>query len=223
MATLARKGMMFVLSSPSGGGKTTLARLLLQNDADISLSVSCTTRPPRAGEEHGKDYFFLDAESFAKKRASDYFYETAQVFGNWYGTPKGAVQEKLASGQDVLFDVDWQGTRSLAAKARESVVSVFILPPNLAELRRRLTVRAQDAADVIDLRMRRAEEEIAHWSDYDYVLINDSIDLCLQNILYIVKAERVKRQDSSAVERFVNGLLGEDRQNSVARRSIGPK
>jgi len=211
MTTLARHGMMFVLSSPSGGGKTTLARLLLQNDPDISLSVSCTTRAPRLGEEEGKDYYFIDEKSFAEKREADYFYEYASVFGNWYGTPKTAVREKLAAGKDVLFDVDWQGTRELAAKAREHVVSLFILPPDLAELRRRLTARAQDAKEVIDARMCRAEGEIAHWKDYDYVLVNDSIDLCLQNILYILKAERLKRYDKDKVGTFVNGLLNGNR------------
>ena len=208
---LPRHGMMFVLSSPSGGGKTTLSRLLLQNDPDVSLSVSCTTRAPRPGEAEGKDYYFLSEESFAQKRDADYFYEYANVFGNWYGTPKSAVRDQLSAGRDVLFDIDWQGTRELSAKAREHIVSVFILPPNLEELRRRLTARGQDSEEVVQSRMARAEGEIEHWKDYDYVLINDSIDLCLQNILYILKAERLKRSDPDGVGRFVNGLLNRNR------------
>lgn len=205
----ARKGMMFVLSSPSGGGKTTLSRLLLQNDADITLSVSCTTRIPRSGEQHGKDYFFLDKEDFEERIKRNVFYEHAEVFGNYYGTPRDYVAECNDAGKDVLFDIDWQGTRRLTKNARDDIVSIFILPPSLGELRRRLTARGQDDETIIDARMQRAKEEISHWSEYDYVVVNDSIDATLQKVLYILRAERLKRKRQYAVAELAASLMKE--------------
>lgn len=201
---------MFILSSPSGAGKTTLSHLLRQNDPNITMSISYTTRPKRPDEENGVDYFFVSESDFEKKVDEKYFYEYAEVFGNYYGTPRKRVEEELASGKDVLFDIDWQGTRRLTSKARDDIVSVFILPPSMAELARRLKSRAQDSNTVITNRMERAHDEISHWDEYDYVVINDSIDYSLQNILYILKAERLKRRRQNALTDFVGDLLQQD-------------
>ena len=198
---------MFILSSPSGAGKTTLSHLLRQNDPNITMSISYTTRPKRQNEEEGADYFFVSESDFEKKADEKYFYEYAEVFGNYYGTPRKRVEEELASGRDVLFDIDWQGTRRLTSKARDDIVSVFILPPSMAELARRLKSRAQDTNAVIQQRMDRAHDEISHWDEYDYVVINDSIDYSLQNILYILKAERLKRRRQNSLMGFVGDLL----------------
>ena len=206
-ANMKRRGIMFILSSPSGAGKTTLSRLLLQNDPNITMSISYTTRPPRPGEVDGVDYFFVSEKEFEKKADEKYFYEFAEVFGNFYGTPRKRVEEELVAGRDVLFDIDWQGTRRLTAKARDDIVSIFILPPAMDELARRLKARAQDSHDVIEKRMERASDEISHWDEYDYVVINDSIDYSLQNILYILKAERLKRRRQNSLMEFVGDLL----------------
>lgn len=202
-----RRGFMFVLSSPSGAGKTTLSRLLMQNDANLVMSISSTTRKTRKGEEHGKDYYFIEEPEFEKKIDDKFFYEYAEVFGNYYGTPRAKVEDSIAAGQDVLFDIDWQGTRRLTSKARDDIVSVFILPPSMDELERRLVSRGQDAADVIKRRMDRASDEISHWNEYDYVIVNDNIDSSLQNILYILKSERLKRTRQHSLPEFVNDLL----------------
>lgn len=207
---MKRRGMMFILSSPSGAGKTTLSHLLLQNDANITMSISYTTRQKRPNEENGVDYFFVTEKEFEQKADEKYFYEYAEVFGNYYGTPRKRVEEELAAGRDVLFDIDWQGTRRLTAKARDDIVSVFILPPSKAELLRRLKSRGQDSVDVITKRMSRANDEISHWDEYDYVVINDSIDYSLQNILYILKAERLKRRRQNALMDFVGDLLKQE-------------
>lgn len=204
---LTRRGFMFVLSSPSGAGKTTLSHLLMQNDCNLVMSTSYTTRPPRAKEENGKDYHFISEAEFEKKIDEKYFYEYAEVFGNYYGTPRKFVTESLESGRDVLFDIDWQGTRRLTSKARDDIVSLFILPPSMAELERRLRARAQDDAEVIARRMARANDEISHWDEYDYVIINDNIDASLQNILYTLKAERLKRTRQHGLPEFVSSLL----------------
>ncbi len=206
-ANMKRRGIMFILSSPSGAGKTTLSRLLLQNDPNITMSISYTTRPPRPGEVDGVDYFFVSEKEFEKKADEKYFYEFAEVFGNFYGTPRKRVEEELVAGRDVLFDIDWQGTRRLTAKARDDIVSIFILPPAMDELARRLKARAQDSHDVIEKRMERVRDEISHWDEYDYVVINDSIDYSLQNILYILKAERLKRRRQNSLMEFVGDLL----------------
>jgi guanylate kinase len=205
---LTRRGFMFVLSSPSGAGKTTLSRLLLRNDERLNMSISCTTRSRRENEEDQKDYFFLEEKDFEAKIDEKYFYEYAEVFGNYYGTPRNFVEDKLNAGKDMLFDIDWQGTRRLTSKARDDIVSVFILPPSMKELERRLRSRAQDSDEVIGHRMQRASEEISHWSEYDYVIINEDIDASLQKILYILKSERLKRSRQHGLANYVDGLLG---------------
>lgn len=203
-----RRGFMFVLSSPSGAGKTTLSRLLMLNDDNVEMSISCTTRDKRPNEEPGKDYHFIEYSAFEQYIDQKYFFEYAEVFGNYYGTPREPVETALNNGVDVLFDIDWQGTRRLTSKARDDLVSVFILPPSIKELERRLRARGQDSDEVIQKRMERAKSEISHWNEYDYVLINDSIDVTLQNILYILKAERLKRTRRHEFHRFVDDLLG---------------
>lgn len=205
---MKRRGCMFVLSSPSGAGKTTISRLLLQNDSGIDMSISATTRPKRPKEEDGKDYYFMQEADFEKKIEEKYFYEYAEVFGNLYGTPRHKVEETLVQGRDVLFDIDWQGTRRLISKARDDVVSVFILPPSMQELERRLRARAQDSDEVISGRMARASDEISHWNEYDYVLINNSLDECLQKVLNILWAERQRRSRQVALPDFIHDMLG---------------
>jgi guanylate kinase len=201
---------MFVLSSPSGAGKTTLSRRLLNEDGDITLSVSATTRPPRPGEVDGVDYYFVAPERFAEMVASDDLLEWATVFGNRYGTPRGPVEAALHEGRDVLFDIDWQGTQQLQqTDAASDLVRVFILPPDLAELERRLQGRATDPAEVIAGRMARARDEISHWGEYDYILVNDDADLCLAELRAILKAERLRRKRQLGLADFVRGMLGE--------------
>ena len=201
---------MFVLSSPSGAGKTTLSRRLLTDDGDITLSVSATTRPPRPGEVDGVDYVFVTPERFAEMVAADDLLEWATVFGNRYGTPRAPVEAALHEGHDVLFDIDWQGTQQLQqTDAASDLVRVFILPPDLAELERRLQGRATDPADVIAGRMARARDEISHWGEYDYILVNDDADLCLAELRAILKAERLRRKRQLGLADFVRGMLGE--------------
>jgi len=204
---LDRRGFMFVLSSPSGAGKTTLSRLLMQNDNNLVMSVSSTTRQPRNNEEHEKDYYFIDEKEFEEKIDDKFFFEYAEVFGNYYGTPRKKVEDSISAGKDVLFDIDWQGTRRLTSKARDDIVSVFILPPSMEELRRRLVTRGKDEIEVIERRMARASDEISHWNEYDYVIINENIDSSLLNILYILKSERLKRTRQHSLPEFVNTLL----------------
>ena len=205
-----RRGLMFVLSSPSGAGKTTLSRRLLNDDPDIRLSVSATTRPPRAGEIDGVDYVFVAADRFAEMVKADELLEWATVFGNRYGTPRAPVEAALHEGRDVLFDIDWQGTQQLQqTDAASDLVRVFILPPDLAELRRRLHGRATDAADVIADRMARARDEISHWGEYDYILINDDAEHCLGELRAILRAERLRRKRQLGLADFVRGMLGE--------------
>ena len=204
---LDRRGFMFVLSSPSGAGKTTLSILLMQNDNKLVMSISSTTRSPRDNEVHEKDYFFISEKEFEEKIDKKFFYEYAEVFGNYYGTPRKKVEDSISAGKDVLFDIDWQGTRRLTSKARDDIVSVFILPPSMDELRRRLITRGKDSTDVIERRMARASDEISHWNEYDYVIINDNIDTSLLNILYILKAERLKRTRQHSLSDFVNDML----------------
>lgn len=201
---------MFVLSSPSGAGKTTLSRRLLTEDGDITLSVSATTRPPRGDEVDGTDYYFVSPERFAAMVADDELLEWATVFGNRYGTPRGPVEDALHAGRDVLFDIDWQGTQQLQqTDAASDLVRVFILPPDLAELERRLQGRATDHPDVIASRMARARDEISHWGEYDYILVNDDADLCLAELRAILKAERLRRKRQLGLADFVRGMLGE--------------
>lgn len=206
--SLKRRGLMFVLSSPSGAGKTTISRMLLEADSDIKLSVSCTTRPPRPGEIDGVHYHFVTDADFDRMVDEDDFYEWAHVFGNRYGTPKGHIRGALKDGQDFLFDIDWQGTQQLYQKDRQDVVSVFILPPSLPELRRRLETRAQDSADVITTRMDRARGEISHWAEYEYVVINDDVDACFRKVREILHAERMERTRQTGLIPFVRELMG---------------
>ena len=200
---------MFVLSSPSGAGKTTLSRRLLAEDPGIMLSVSATTRAPRSTEVEGVDYYFVSPERFAGMVDNDELLEWATVFGNRYGTPRGPVEAALHAGKDVLFDIDWQGTQQLQqTDAASDLVRVFILPPDLAELERRLTSRATDPSHVIADRMARARDEISHWGEYDYILINDNAEHCLDEIRDILHAERLRRKRQLGLASFVRNMLG---------------
>jgi guanylate kinase len=206
--SLKRRGLMFVLSSPSGAGKTTISRMLLAADPEIKLSVSVTTRAPRTGEIDGTHYHFVDDSAFDRMVEEDDFYEWAHVFGHRYGTPKGHIRTGLKDGQDFLFDIDWQGTQQLYQKDQQDVVRVFILPPSIAELRRRLETRQTDSDDVIEARMERARAEISHWDAYDYVLINDDVDDCFDKVREVLHAERRKRQRQTGLIPFVRELMG---------------
>jgi len=206
MTTIARRGLMLVLSSPSGAGKTTLSRALLAGEENLALSVSMTTRPMRAGEREGVDYYFVSAARFDAAVRNGEFLEHAMVFDHRYGTPGAPVMDALASGRDVLFDIDWQGTQQLKEKAREDLVSIFVLPPSHAELERRLRARAQDADEIVSQRMAKAGDEISHWAEYDYVIVNDRLDLALANVVAILRAERLKRTRQSGLSQFVRGL-----------------
>ncbi len=205
---IKRRGLMLVLSSPSGAGKTTIARALLQDDADLTISVSATTRNPRPGEVNGEDYFFINEDKFARMIEDGEFLETARVFDNLYGTPRGPVEDALAAGGDVLFDVDWQGTQQLAARARDDLVSVFILPPSHGELERRLRGRAQDPEEVVRGRMAKAGDEMSHWAEYDYVIVNDELDESISRVRVILAAERMRRDRQTGLHDFVGELRG---------------
>ena len=197
---------MLVLSSPSGAGKTTLARRLLESDSDISLSVSVTTRPKRPNEIDGRDYTFVTPEKFAAMVGKDEFFEHAVVFSHHYGTPKQPVLSALGRGRDVLFDIDWQGTQQLKERAREDLVSIFVLPPSHDELERRLKSRAQDSDDVVAKRMAEAAAEISHWPEYDYVIVNSDLDRALAQVKSILEAERARRSRLVGVGEFVAAL-----------------
>jgi guanylate kinase len=201
-----RRGLMFVLSSPSGAGKTTLSRLLIERMAGLRMSVSATTRAKRPGEVDGSDYLFVDNPRFEQMVERQELLEWATVFGNRYGTPRAPVEAALGAGQDVLFDIDWQGTQQLREKARADVVSVFILPPSAADLERRLHTRAQDSQDVIRARMSRASHEMSHWAEYDYIVINRDIDEAFAEVQSILKAERLKRERRTGLTTFVREL-----------------
>ncbi|WP_292973614.1 guanylate kinase [Novosphingobium sp.] len=204
---LLRRGLMFILSSPSGAGKTTISRMLLDRDPEISLSVSATTRPIRPGEVDGVHYHFVGEAEFDRMVEADEFYEWATVFGHSYGTPKAQIRAGLKEGRDYLFDIDWQGTQQLYQKDQQDVVRVFILPPSIEELRRRLTDRATDAPEVIQARMERARAEISHWDGYDYVVVNDDVEACYDQVLEILHAERMKRARQTGLIGFVRGLM----------------
>jgi len=204
--TVARRGLMLVLSSPSGAGKTTLARELLKRDPNLVMSVSVTTRRKRPGETEGIDYQFIDTTEFNLMVNRRELLEFAKVFGNYYGTPRAAVEASLAAGRDVLFDIDWQGTQQLAQAARDDLVSVFILPPSTAELEHRLMARAQDPPAVVAGRMAKAADEMSHWAEYDYIIVNTDVAQSLDNVAAILRAERLKRHRQVGLTDFVKRL-----------------
>ena len=201
-----RRGLMLVLSSPSGAGKTTISRSLLEREVNLTMSVSATTRPKRPGEVAAEDYHFVDLTEFNLMINRQELLEYAQVFGNYYGTLRAPVEKTLAVGKDVLFDIDWQGTQQLAQNARNDLVSIFILPPSTAELERRLRSRAQDSDEVVAKRMARAAEEMSHWAEYDYVLINRDVDESVDAVCAILAAERLRRERQVELPEFVKAL-----------------
>ena len=204
--TVARRGLMLVLSSPSGAGKTTLSRMLLKADGHIDLSVSVTTRPQRRGEVDGRDYHFIDIVRFESMVKSGKLLEWAEVFGHRYGTPRIPVEKALRAGRDVLFDIDWQGTQQLREKARDDLVSVFILPPSVTELQRRLERRAQDSRAIIAGRMAKAAGEMSHWPEYDYVIVNRDKKDAFAEVRAILAAERLKRERQIGLSALVRDL-----------------
>jgi guanylate kinase len=209
MVEIGRRGLMLVLSSPSGAGKTTISRKLLAIERErMTLSVSVTTRAPRPGEVEGRDYYFIDKAKFAAMVAKGELLEHANVFGNMYGTPRAAVDAALAQGTDVLFDIDWQGTQQLRERARIDVVSIFVLPPDMATLEKRLRQRAQDSEEVVQGRMAKAADEMSHWAEYDYIVVNRDIDACTDQVRGILIAERLKRDRQIGLGDFVRGLMG---------------
>ena len=207
-AGLSRRGLLIVLSSPSGAGKSTLSRMLMDADPEITMSVSATTRPKRPGEEEGVHYHFVDDGKFDAMIEAGEFVEWAPVFGYRYGTPKGPVKDALRDGRDILFDIDWQGTQQLHAAMGEDLVRIFLLPPSMGELEHRLHTRGTDSDSVIADRMARAESEISHWAEYDYVLVNSDAEACLAQIRTIVTAERMKRARQIGLVAFVRDLVG---------------
>jgi guanylate kinase len=209
METMGRRGLMLVLSSPSGAGKTTIARRVLDEDESVVSSISHTTREKRSGEVDGRDYHFVEKKTFSEMREQGAFLEWAVVFDNYYGTTRGPVEEALRVGRDVLFDVDWQGAKALRDAAKDDVVSIFVLPPSAAALEERLKTRAQDAADVVARRMRGASNEIQHWSEYDYVIVNFDVDRSVAAVHAILAAERLKRARLTGLDGFVQGLLAQ--------------
>jgi guanylate kinase len=201
-----RRGLMMILSSPSGAGKTTISRELLELEKNLSLSISTTTRPMRPGETNGKDYVFADMLDFKKMAERGEFLEHAKVFGNYYGTPRAPVEAALASGRDVMFDIDWQGTQQLVEKSRDDVVSVFILPPSWHDLEKRLHTRGQDGVDEIGKRMGKAADEMSHWAEYDYVIVNRDLKASIDAVQAILHSERLKRRRQIGLAEFVKGL-----------------
>ena len=203
---ITRRGLMLVLSSPSGAGKTSISRSLLTRDKEINMSVSATTRPRRPGEAEGRDYYFVDEEKFKTDINKVVFLEYARVFDHYYGTPLGLVQKLLSSGCDVLFDIDWQGTQQIKAKARDDLVSIFVLPPSTAELEKRLITRAQDSAEVVAGRMARAADEMSHYPEYDYIIVNHDLDQSIDAVHTILKAERLRRSRQASLTEFMKQL-----------------
>ena len=203
---ISRRGLMLVLSSPSGAGKSTISRALLEKHPDLAMSVSATTRPMRPGETDGKDYFFIDTAKFEQMVEQGEFLEHARVFDNYYGTPRGPVEAALKSGKDVLFDVDWQGTQQLRQNARDDLASIFILPPSVDELERRLYARAQDPEDVVKRRMAKATSEMSHWAEYDYIIINEELPQSVAEAEAILAAERLKRERRVGLAEWLRGM-----------------
>jgi len=211
LSKLKRRGLMFVLSSPSGAGKTTITRALMENNPDLTASISATTRTQRGGEVNGKHYYFVDIPAFTKMIDNGELLEYAKVFDNYYGTPRGPVEDALSSGQDVVFDIDWQGTQQLEEIARDDLVTIFILPPSHAELEKRLRKRAIDTHETemqIRSRMEKASSEMSHYSEYDYVIINKDIESSIAKAQTILDAERMKRKRLTGTSEFVRGLMG---------------
>jgi guanylate kinase len=206
MGGVARRGLILILSSPSGAGKTTLSKRLLAADAQIKLSVSVTTRAPRAGEVDGQDYHFIGRDEFLRKRDAGELLEWAEVFGNYYGTPRGPVESEMATGFDLLFDIDWQGAQQIAEKMARDLVRVFVLPPSGAALEQRLRTRAQDSEQVVAQRMARASDEISHWGEYDYIIVNDDLDNSSAVLMSILAAERHKRERLLGLPDFVRRM-----------------
>ncbi|MGH0223479.1 guanylate kinase [Sinorhizobium meliloti] len=207
---IARRGLMLVISSPSGAGKSTIARNLLEADPDLSISVSVTTRSRRPSEIEGRHYFFKSIREFEALRATDSLLEWAEVHGNYYGTPRDAVEKAMGEGRDMLFDIDWQGAQQLQEKMAGDVVSIFILPPSMAELQSRLHRRAEDSEEVIATRLANSRAEIEHWREYDYIVVNDDLDRAFSSVRAIVEAERLRRERRPGLFEFVNGLLTEN-------------
>jgi guanylate kinase len=205
-AAIRRRGLLLVLSSPSGAGKTTITRRLLQRDMMLTLSVSVTTRPPRPGEIDGRDYIFIDQAEFARMAAAGELLEHATVFGNSYGTPRQPIETALAAGRDMVSDIDWQGTQQLSQAMPEDLVKVFVLPPSIAALRERLQRRAQDSAETVAARMAKSAEEMSHWPEYEYVIVNLDIDESVAEVAAIVTAERRRRTRQLGLAEFVNRL-----------------
>jgi len=209
MSELARRGLMFVMSSPSGAGKTTITRALLKKNADVTISISATTRQRRAGEVHGQDYFFVSTDDFRNMVDNGEMLEHAKVFDNYYGTPRAPVEQALSAGKDVIFDIDWQGTQQLREMAREDLATVFILPPSRGDLEKRLRARSKDTMESeadIRGRMSKAADEMSHYSEYDYVIINNDIDEAIGKAQLILNAERLKRRRIAGLSNFVRGL-----------------
>ncbi len=203
----ARRGLLIILSSPSGAGKSTLSRRLLEAEREVRFSISATTRTPRPGETDGREYHFRSRDAFEAMIRAGEMLEYAEVFGNLYGTPRGPVEAAIVGGHDVLFDVDWQGGQQIRnSPLRDAVVSIFILPPTIADLESRLNARGQDSAEVVAGRMRKARDEISHWAEYDHVLINDDLDRCEADLRAIIRAERLRRDRQTGLVDFVNGL-----------------
>ncbi len=207
---IARRGLMLVISSPSGAGKSTIARNLLEADPELSISVSVTTRQRRPSEIEGRHYYFKTIREFEALRATDSLLEWAEVHGNFYGTPRDAVEKAMAEGRDMLFDIDWQGALQLQEKMAGDVVSIFILPPSMAELQSRLHRRAEDSEEVIATRLANSRAEIEHWREYDYIVVNDDLDRAFSAVRAIVEAERLRRDRRPGLFEFVNGLLTEN-------------
>ena len=204
--TIKRRGLLLVLSSPSGAGKTTIARRLIDADPDISMSVSVTTRKPRPGEVDGRDYTFIDADAFQRMADANQLIEWAQVFDNFYGTPRAPVEAAVERGQDILFDIDWQGAQQLSEKMKHDVVRVFILPPSAASLEQRLRSRAQDPDEVVRRRMDAAADEISHWPEYDYVIVNSDLPTSMEGLTAILAAERLRRDRLNGLTAFVREM-----------------